>query len=293
MHKTLRNGISAAALAAAVAMVAAPAWADHHGGWVSGSGGSTVGGSSGNGGASASFSGGNGGNASAPASVAPSGGGGTWKPSVDASSVHDPSGGGSSNTYNGGNWSSRPANVHTAHVHFFNKGQNFAQFNPAQRQSWTHGHWWHGHHHGHDGWWWYAGGAWFFYPFAVYPYPDYVSGEADYNQEAPAQNWWYCPDPAGYYPYVQRCMVPWQSVPATPPQSAYAPGNGGYPPPGSQGGYGPPQGTPQGAPQDQGPPPDDGGPPPDDAGPQDGPPPDGGPPPPNYGPPPSGTPQGN
>jgi hypothetical protein len=25
--------------------------------------------------------------------------------------------------------------------------------------------------------------------------------------------WYYCPSPAGYYPYVQQCSGPWQPVP--------------------------------------------------------------------------------
>src|ERR1700689_2752160 len=178
MRKTLRFGISAAALAAAIGTLAAPAFADHHGGLVPGGNG-------------------NSGNANNAAPAVHSGGGdnGNFAPSGDASGVHESSGGGSSDTHKGGSWVARDG-VHAARAHFFNKGQNFAQFNPAQRQTWTHGHWWHGHHHGHDGWWWFAGGSWFYYPFAVYPYPDYVSAEAEYYDDAPGQTWWYCPNPA-------------------------------------------------------------------------------------------------
>jgi hypothetical protein len=37
--------------------------------------------------------------------------------------------------------------------------------------------------------------------------------------------WYYCTDPAGYYPYVQNCTKPWipvapQSVPSAPAPSA-------------------------------------------------------------------------
>jgi hypothetical protein len=37
------------------------------------------------------------------------------------------------------------------------------------------------------------------------------------NMPAPAQNWYYCDDPQGYYPYVMSCSHEWQPVPATPP----------------------------------------------------------------------------
>jgi len=28
----------------------------------------------------------------------------------------------------------------------------------------------------------------------------------------PTHYWYYCTEPAGYYPYVQRCTVPWMTV---------------------------------------------------------------------------------
>lgn len=38
----------------------------------------------------------------------------------------------------------------------------------------------------------------------------------DYAAEQPgiSQSWYYCSDPAGYYPYVAQCSVGWQMVPA-------------------------------------------------------------------------------
>jgi hypothetical protein len=36
--------------------------------------------------------------------------------------------------------------------------------------------------------------------------PAYVSG--------PAQNWYYCDNPRGYYPYVATCSTSWRQVPA-------------------------------------------------------------------------------
>ena len=55
------------------------------------------------------------------------------------------------------------------------------------------------------------GGA-FGYPGWGY-YPDY--GYGDYSQPYASQTWYYCSDPAGYYPYVTQCNVGWQTVPAS------------------------------------------------------------------------------
>jgi hypothetical protein len=35
-----------------------------------------------------------------------------------------------------------------------------------------------------------------------------------YNQATAPQSWYYCTNPAGYYPYVTQCSVAWQPVPA-------------------------------------------------------------------------------
>src|SRR4030095_16001214 len=61
------------------------------------------------------------------------------------------------------------------------------------------------------------------YPVYSYPYtatvdPAYQSGV--YTHAAPAsppsgppnQYWYYCTDPAGYYPYVQNCSKAWMQV---------------------------------------------------------------------------------
>jgi hypothetical protein len=44
-------------------------------------------------------------------------------------------------------------------------------------------------------------------------YPDY--GYYDYSQPYTGQTWYYCSDPAGYYPYVTQCNTGWQPVPAS------------------------------------------------------------------------------
>ena len=50
------------------------------------------------------------------------------------------------------------------------------------------------------------------YPWWGY-YPDY--GYYDYGQSYSSQTWYYCSDPAGYYPYVTQCNTGWQPVPAS------------------------------------------------------------------------------
>ncbi|HXR86763.1 MAG TPA: hypothetical protein VN728_07330 [Stellaceae bacterium] len=45
-------------------------------------------------------------------------------------------------------------------------------------------------------------------PVAVAPQPAYVS--------QPDQNWYYCDNPRGYYPYVASCTSGWRQVPAQP-----------------------------------------------------------------------------
>ena len=44
-------------------------------------------------------------------------------------------------------------------------------------------------------------------------YPDY--GYYDYGQSYSSQTWYYCSNPAGYYPHVTQCNTGWQAVPAS------------------------------------------------------------------------------
>jgi hypothetical protein len=85
---------------------------------------------------------------------------------------------------------------------------------------------------------WY-GGYPYAYPYAYAPYPAaYVAQDAPSYSEPPltqgeyqgqpqgqANFWYYCTDPAGYYPYVQGCSKAWVQVTpqAVPPPSAPAP----------------------------------------------------------------------
>ena len=56
-----------------------------------------------------------------------------------------------------------------------------------------------------------------YYPYATFPYP---ASDPEYyvqqtpNEAPPAQTdyWYYCTEPAGYYPYVQKCSRPWMQV---------------------------------------------------------------------------------
>jgi len=51
------------------------------------------------------------------------------------------------------------------------------------------------------------------YDWGYYP-PD--SGYYGYSQPSAAtQYWYYCSNPAGYYPYVTHCNTGWQTVPAS------------------------------------------------------------------------------
>ena len=50
-----------------------------------------------------------------------------------------------------------------------------------------------------------------------YPYGwDYSPDYSYYRHSQPSsQTWYYCSDPAGYYPYVTQCNTGWQAVPAS------------------------------------------------------------------------------
>jgi len=95
-----------------------------------------------------------------------------------------------------------------------------------------------GWHRRSGGWWWapaavaglYAGAALaspysygygypyygYTYPYASYAYPyGYPNQSMAYAPTAPTVSYWYyCQNPAGYYPYIQQCSTQWQPVPA-------------------------------------------------------------------------------
>jgi hypothetical protein len=111
--------------------------------------------------------------------------------------------------------------------------------------AWHAGYWHNGWYGGRFGWWWIAGGSWYWYNAPVYPYPSAVSevyvtppATVALPQAAQApQMWYYCDNPAGYYPYVQTCGQPFRPVVPTAPQAAPAAPAAqnappqGYPPP--------------------------------------------------------------
>jgi hypothetical protein len=123
---------------------------------------------------------------------------------------------------------------HEHDVHHFH-GHDF--------ERWRGGMWRHEWHNGIYGWWWAVGGMWYFYEQPIYPYPMVVSEQAYPEvivvqpppppvvaapapppaviQQAPPPPgqpamWYYCDNPAGYYPYVQTCPTPFRAVPAQP-----------------------------------------------------------------------------
>jgi hypothetical protein len=104
-------------------------------------------------------------------------------------------------------------------------GRDFAHFSREERAAWIHGGWHHDWHDGRFGWWWAVGPYWYFYPEPVYPYPAYVPPAYDVQPPPPpapagmppAQSWYFCDNPSGYYPYVASCSTPWREVPQTPP----------------------------------------------------------------------------
>jgi len=101
------------------------------------------------------------------------------------------------------------------------RGHDMHGFGGYNYDVWRHGYWDHGWHDGRFGWWWFGGGLWYLYPFAVQPYPNpYVPPvfvvQPPPPPSVPPSYWYYCDNPAGYYPYIARCYSGWRAVPATP-----------------------------------------------------------------------------
>jgi hypothetical protein len=55
------------------------------------------------------------------------------------------------------------------------------------------------------------------WPYYTYPYEwgYYPDSGYDWGHYGNSQTWYYCSDPAGYYPYVTQCNTGWQAVPAS------------------------------------------------------------------------------
>ena len=102
-------------------------------------------------------------------------------------------------------------------------GRDLGHFNHGEIATWRGGHWVHDWHDGRFAWWWVVDPFWYFYPEPIYPYPTYVPPAIVVQQAPPvptgmppAQYWYYCDDPQGYYPYVASCKNAWRGVPVSP-----------------------------------------------------------------------------
>jgi hypothetical protein len=107
--------------------------------------------------------------------------------------------------------------------HDGNSGSDYSTEGPRDAAIVRGGGWRHDRHNGRDGWWWVVDGVWYRYPEPIYPDPARVLPVAVAQKTSPvpqgsppAQVWYYCEMPQGYYPYVASCSVDWQQVPAAP-----------------------------------------------------------------------------
>jgi hypothetical protein len=72
---------------------------------------------------------------------------------------------------------------------------------------WHTGHWWHGRRDSRLGWWWNVGPNWYWYPAAIYPYPD------PFTPPHQSSGYWYwCDFYQNYYPNVASCPSEWEVV---------------------------------------------------------------------------------
>lgn len=123
-------------------------------------------------------------------------------------------------TFSTPGWS-RPGGGGGGHYGRWGYGERYHDYDG---RSWRGGHWAHGWHGPRYGWWWIVGPTWFYYNVPVYPYPPVYTAPPVIVQPSaptgppPAQYWYYCHEPSGYYPYVTHCPGGWQAVPATPPK---------------------------------------------------------------------------
>jgi hypothetical protein len=114
---------------------------------------------------------------------------------------------------------------HVNRYRYTSAGYRHRGYYPYRSHVYLGGSWWLG-----PGWGFWMGAPWpYIYP--VYPYsvisPYYVvppvatdqspTTYIDRNQESgESGSWYYCRDPEGYYPHVQRCPSGWQKIdPAT------------------------------------------------------------------------------
>lgn len=111
-------------------------------------------------------------------------------------------------------------------------GGGYRPFYPGYRPvypAWRAGYWGPGYWGaGYWGPWPYAWGATVALPYAVAPLVVNTQPAAPVivqaAPEAPASSYWYyCTEPAGYFPYVQQCSQPWMKVVPQVPGSTSSP----------------------------------------------------------------------
>jgi len=72
---------------------------------------------------------------------------------------------------------------------------------------WRTGHWRQGKRGNRFGWWWNVGPYWYWYPFAIYPFPGI------YAPPYSASGYWYwCDFYQDYYLNVGLCPSGWEAV---------------------------------------------------------------------------------
>lgn len=92
---------------------------------------------------------------------------------------------------------------------------DIVRFNEYDRDYWRSGHWEQSAYNGIYGWWWVLGISRYAYAEPVFPYPDpFIPPTVSVSSTTPY--WYYCAEPAGYYPYVATCATYWQQVPMSP-----------------------------------------------------------------------------
>lgn len=103
------------------------------------------------------------------------------------------------------------------------------QFHDHDFFRWRSGHWSRGVHNNRVGWWWVTNGLWYYYSSPIFPYPNpFIPSGIAVSPSALGQTYYYCDNPAGYYPYVPRCNGAWrndsgdQAIPSLPPSQSDA-----------------------------------------------------------------------
>lgn len=115
--------------------------------------------------------------------------------------------------HGGGHDGGHIAGGHFAGAHFGGGHFGGGHFGAPHIAAATHTGGWHGGGW-HEGSWHHRGGWGGWSPDYVYDYdwgyPDYGWSYPDYYGAPSYNSAWYCPNPAGYYPYVSQCYTQWE-----------------------------------------------------------------------------------